>query len=69
MKLCREELSVIKDAVVYSLEPYCESVFSNAKELAYLSADNFSEIDTQILKWSQLVLRKVINKMVEINGS
>ena len=51
------------------LEPHIGVVDDiSAKNIAYLSPENFEDIDIQELKWTQIVLRKIINKLVELNG-
>lgn len=69
MKLCKEELTIIKDFISNTLESYCTSIEScGAKDLAYMSVDKFNGMDSHDLKWAQLVLRKTIQELVELNG-
>ena len=71
MKFCEEELTVIKNIMADRLEEHCvPSVLEiGAKTLAYAPISDFDEIDIQELKWIQIILRKIINKLVEINGN
>ena len=71
MNFCVEELTVIKESMATKLESHCvPSVFEiGAKTLAYAPPSDFDEIDIQELKWIQIALRKIINKLVELNGN
>jgi hypothetical protein len=71
MKLCEEELFVIKEVMADKLETHCvpSVVEIGAKTLAYAPLSDFDDIDVQELKWIQIILRKIINKLVEINGN
>jgi hypothetical protein len=71
MKLCEEELRIIKEDLTGTLESYCagDIIETNAKSLAHLPPNKFEDMDVQDLKWRQLALRKIINEMVKINGA
>jgi hypothetical protein len=71
MKLCIEEMEIIKEDLTGALESHCagDIVETNAKALAYLSPNKFEDIDSQELKWRQLVLRKIIFELVKLNGN
>ena len=65
------ELIVIKNALAGDLENCCRGDvdFKGAKDLAYLSKSKFEDIDPFRLKWTQSALKKVIKKLVELNGN
>jgi hypothetical protein len=71
MKLCIEELKIIKEDLTATLESNCagDIVETNAKSLAYLSPNKFEDMDVQELKWRQLALRKIIDELVKLNGN
>jgi hypothetical protein len=72
MKLCREELRIIKDLLADKLDNLCTPTVphnTGAKELAYLALDNFENESSDNIKWYQIILRKIIAEMVDMNGN
>ena len=72
MKFCVEELKVIKDLLSNELDELCrpEVPLTGAKELAYLPLEKFDTNDNvEHIKWCQIILRKIIMELVELNGN
>ena len=72
MKFCREELKIIKDLIADKLDSLCVPTVphnTGAKELAYLALDKFENESSDNIKWYQIILKKIIVEMVDMNGN
>ena len=72
MNFCEEELKIIKDLMADELDALCRSDVPQvgAKELAHLPLEKFDDQDKVMhIKWCQIILRKVILELVNINGN